>query len=77
MAFWERPQEELYDIEKDPQCLNNLSLDKNFTSIKKSLTDKLIEDLTKQEDQRVLGLGDVFDQYPYSGEMLKTFTIDT
>ena len=73
LAFGKRPQEELYDIEKDPQCLNNLSLDKNFTSIKKSLSDKLIEDLTKQEDPRVLGLGDVFDQYPYSGENVKDF----
>ena len=73
LAFGKRPQEELYDIEKDPQCLNNLALDKNFTSIKKSLSDKLIEDLTRQEDPRVLGLGDVFDQYPYSGENVKDF----
>ena len=73
LAFGKRPQEELYDIEKDPECLNNLALDKNFTSIKKSLSNKLIEDLTKQEDPRVLGLGDVFDKYPYSGENVKDF----
>ena len=35
--------------------------------------EKLINDLTEQGDPRVLGKGDIFDQYPYSGEKVKNF----
>ena len=72
-AFGKRPPEELYDIEKDPQCLRNLAFDESYSSLKKSLKDKLIGDLKQQGDPRVLGNGDVFDQYPYSGENVKNF----
>jgi hypothetical protein len=72
-AFGKRPQEELYDIEKDPQCLKNLAFDESYSSLKISLKDKLIGDLKQQGDPRVLGNGDVFDQYPYSGENVKNF----
>ena len=72
-AFGKRPQEELYEIEKDPQCLKNLAFDESYYSLKKSLKDKLIGDLKQQGDPRVLGNGDVFDQYPYSGENVKNF----
>ena len=72
-AFGKRPPEELYNIEKDPECLKNLAFDESYSSLKKSLKDKLIGDLKKQGDPRVLGNGDVFDQYPYSGENVKNF----
>ena len=45
----------------------------NFSSIKKTLKDKLIKDLEQQGDPRILGQGDIFDQYPYSGENVKNF----
>ena len=51
----------------------NLAFDESYSSLKKSLKDKLIGDLKKQGDPRVLGNGDVFDQYPYSGENVKNF----
>ena len=72
-AFGKRPKEELYDIEKDPQCLTNLALDDHYSSLKKSLSDKLIGELSHQGDPRALGNGDIFDQYPYSGENVKNF----
>lgn len=72
-AFGKRPQEELYDIENDPQCLKNLAFDESYSSLKKTLKEKMIGDLKRQGDPRVLGNGDVFDQYPYSGENVKDF----
>ena len=73
LAFGKRPQEELYDIEKDPQCLKNLAFDESYFTLKKSLRNKKIVDLKQQGDPRVQGNGDVFDQYPYSGESVKNF----
>ena len=72
-AFGKRPQEELYDIEKDPQCLENLAGDESYAALKNQLQNRLIKDLREQGDPRVLGDGDVFDQYPYSGENVKNF----
>ena len=72
-SFGKRPKEELYDIEKDPQCLKNLAFDESYFTLKKSLRNKMIGDLKQQGDPRVQGNGDVFDQYPYSGESVKNF----
>ncbi len=72
-AFGKRPQEELYDLKKDPQCLENLANKVDFFEIKKDLKDKMMNDLIEQGDPRVLGTGDIFDQYPYSGEKVKNF----
>ena len=72
-AFAKRPQEELYDVEMDPQCVENLAYNESFFSIKNGLKDKLMNDLAEQGDPRVLGKGDIFDQYPYSGEKVKNF----
>ena len=72
-AFAKRPQEELYDVEKDPHCLVNLVYNESFSSIKKGLKEKLMNDLTEQGDPRVLGKGYIFDQYSYAGEKVKNF----
>ena len=72
-AFGKRAQEELYDVKKDPQCLENLANKEEFFKIKKDLKDKLMNDLIEQGDPRVMGKGDIFDQYPYSGEKVKNF----
>jgi hypothetical protein len=50
-----------------------LALDESYSSIKEKLKNQLIDDLTHQGDPRVLGNGNVFDQYPYSGENVRNF----
>jgi arylsulfatase A-like enzyme len=72
-AFGKRPQEELYNIEKDPLCLENLAEHQDYSDLKTKLKKQLISDLKEQGDPRILGNGDVFDQYPYSGENVKNF----
>ena len=45
-----RLMEELYDLENDPFELTNLSLDPNYTDIKKKLSSNLDEFLLKIDD---------------------------
>lgn len=66
LNFGKCPQEELYDIKKDPECLNNLALNSTFSKIKKAMKDNLFAELKKQKDPRVLGNGKVFDDYEFA-----------
>lgn len=68
LNFGKRPGEELYDIKNDPYCMTNLSDNPSFFHLKKELSDKMQEELLRQQDPRTLGNGDVFDNYPYCGE---------
>ncbi len=63
MAFGKRPAEELFDLAKDPDCLTNLATAPAHESKAAALREKLFAELKKQDDPRVLGKGDVFDQY--------------
>ncbi len=65
MAFGLRPAEELFDMEKDPDCVNNLSGDPEYAPVMKELWKRLETRLTEQKDPRILGKGDIFDDYPY------------
>ena len=66
MNFGKRPLEELYEINKDADCVNNLADNPNYRRIKDSLWIKLEEKLVEQQDPRILGKGEIFDYYPYS-----------
>ena len=64
-AFGKRPADALYDINKDPDCVNNLADLPEYKEIIEELSAKMIKVLTEQEDPRVLGNGDIFDYYPH------------
>jgi N-sulfoglucosamine sulfohydrolase len=68
--FWDqsfglRPEEELYDILKDRDCLINLVKNKEYLKKKEALKKELFEKLKEQKDPRVMGNGDIFDNYPF------------
>ena len=63
-SFGMRPTEELYAVQKDPECLNNLANDPQFAKTKQTLWKELETVLREQKDPRVLGYGDIFDSYP-------------
>jgi len=63
MSFGQRPQVELFDLAKDPDCVNNLADDEAYKTMVTALREKLFDELKKQGDPRVLGNGDVFDNY--------------
>lgn len=67
LNFGKRNTEELYDIMKDPDCMNNLALVPEFKAICDSLKDQMESELIAQGDPRMFGKGDVFDSYQYCG----------
>lgn len=58
-----RPEEELFDIKKDPACLNNLANDPAFNNILKQHRYQLGGYLMQTGDPRVTGNGDVYESY--------------
>jgi arylsulfatase A-like enzyme len=65
-AFWEhsfgkRPAAMLFNVVADPDCVKNLA--GTLPEVEKQLHDTLVAELKRQEDPRVLGDGDVFDNY--------------
>lgn len=72
ITYARRSQEELYDIRKDPHCLNNLADKPEFTETKARLWRLLRDRLIGQGDPRMLGYGDIFDSYPVFGGIQQT-----
>jgi uncharacterized sulfatase len=69
-AVAKRPAEELYDIQADPACLNDLAAHPEFAEVKQALSQRLNDYLTETDDPRVSGPngGDIWETYPrYSG----------
>ena len=69
MNLGKRPAEELYNVEEDPFCMNNLANDEDFAELKTKLANEMKVKLTDQKDPRIMGKGDVFDNYKYSGKV--------
>lgn len=66
-SFGKKGREELYNLAKDPDCINNLiDKDEFHRTIRDKMKEVLINELKKEGDPRVLGDGDVFDQYIYA-----------
>jgi hypothetical protein len=63
-CFGKRPPEELFDLASDPDCVKNLAEDSRWQARKTQLKETLFAELKRQNDPRVLGQGDVFDNYP-------------
>ena len=70
-AFGKRPKETLYDLKNDPYCINNIV--ENYVSLKDSLRKILVSDLTQSKDPRVLGNGEIFDNYIYAEKRTRNF----
>jgi len=69
ITYAKRPAEELYDVEADPNCLQNLAANPDQAAVLTLLRTRLDEILTEQADPRMVGYGDIFDSYPYFGRM--------
>jgi arylsulfatase A-like enzyme len=72
-AFGKRPKETLYDLKNDPNCIKNIVKNDNYNSLKDSLRKILIKDLTKNKDPRVIGNGNIFDNYIYAEKRTRNF----
>jgi len=59
-----RPEFELFDSQKDPFCLNNLSGDPDYRKIEKEMKKVLLKELKASKDTRIVGPDkEVFDSY--------------
>jgi len=67
LAFGKRPEEELYDLEKDADQLRNVAGDPAYAGTRDELWRRLQAALRAGGDPRVRGEGDRFDAYPYHG----------
>jgi arylsulfatase A-like enzyme len=89
LCFGKRPTSELYDLRADPDCVHNLADDPAFQSVRKRLHRRLLRRLSTEGDPRVIGGGEVFDDYPHAnpghtnfharflrGEPMKTGWVD-
>jgi arylsulfatase A-like enzyme len=61
-AWGKRPQEELYDLKKDPWQMKNLAEEPGYQEVLKKYREQLMEELKAKKDPR---LEDAFDRAPY------------
>lgn len=61
-----RPADELYDIHKDPDCMNNLAVNPEHKETVAKMHDQLVARLKDEGDPRMFGQDDYFDQFPYA-----------
>ncbi len=73
LCFGKRPPEELYDLRHDPDCLNNLAEHTDYLAQKQKLEDQLVAELKQQQDPRMFGQGQIFEQYPYANPGQRNF----
>ncbi len=67
LSFGKRPPEELYLVEKDPDCMENLADNLEYAAIKRQMREKMEELLRGEGDPRMLGRADFFDTILYTG----------
>lgn len=63
-SYGKRPYAELYDLRKDPYQMNNLAVAEAYQSIRQSLHQRLMDELTSTGDPRVVDEGRFFETAP-------------
>ena len=66
LAFGRRPVEQIFDLARDPDCVNNLAGSEKHRPRLEKLREQMTAELKEQGDPRMFGNGGVFDRYPYS-----------
>lgn len=65
LNFGKRPQEELYDLQKDLDCMNNLIDTHEGRKIAAKLKKQMFSELKAQGDHRIMGEQDYYEKMPY------------
>jgi arylsulfatase A-like enzyme len=73
LAFGRRPAEEFYDLKSDPDCMYNLAGNSDKAKEKDALKEQLTAELTAQQDPRMFGKGEIFEQFPYANDKVRGF----
>ncbi|HIG31148.1 MAG TPA: sulfatase [Verrucomicrobiales bacterium] len=67
IAFGKHPREELYDLSKDPDQVKNVAGELEYATDLNRLRVRLLDELERTGDPRVLNDGMTFDRPPFSG----------
>lgn len=65
-AFGRRPAEELYDLGRDPDQLDNLANEPGYAQVREALAAQLLDELEAAGDPRVSGDGLTFERPPFT-----------
>ena len=66
-VYGRRPKYELYDLRKDPHETRNVADDPSYAAIKAELENRLLTELTRTGDPRLIDNGRFFESPPLSG----------
>jgi N-sulfoglucosamine sulfohydrolase len=67
LATAKRPEEELYDLHKDPQQLDNVAAKPEYANTKGAMRSALLKWMDETRDPRAAKTGEAWDRYPYFG----------
>ena len=73
LSFGKRPPDELYDLKRDPECVNNLAHDLAHAQTMEELRYTMMRMLKEEQDPRALGEAAIFDTYKYVGGRAKGY----
>ncbi len=65
-AFGKRPAEELFDLRTDPDQMDNVATNPQYTETRETLSKQLMSILTDAGDPRVTGDGQTFERPPFT-----------
>jgi N-sulfoglucosamine sulfohydrolase len=65
VALAQKPEEELYDLQNDPNQVENIAYRSEFADIKQKLSEKMKARLLSVSDPRMVGDGKKFDSYEW------------
>ena len=66
-VYGKRPKYELYDLKKDPHETRNVAEDPAYSEVKASLEKRLIDELTRTGDPRLVDDGKYYETAPLAG----------
>jgi N-sulfoglucosamine sulfohydrolase len=70
LAFGRRPREELYILARDPHQMNNVAAEPRYEKIRAELEQRLLAELKRTGDPRLVDDGRFFETPPLSGPVI-------
>ncbi len=68
-AYSKRPREELFDLKKDPHQMKNVAADPEYATVVKDLRGRLMSELKRSNDPRLVDDGKFFETPPLAGPL--------
>jgi uncharacterized sulfatase len=73
LAVAKNPEWQFFNVSDDPDCMNDLATDPEFSELFAEYKQQLLATLKETGDPRVLGYGDVWEDYPRIGGSMRYF----